>query len=104
GVGEVLAHEGVVKTELVGEDDALAILLERLGPIAVHGVHRHGEVAQPHVPSPTATQPLGGGAKAADVPNLPRWHKHQFVSRPMHWSEPSTRRLREPTSSNSKIA
>ncbi len=48
GVGEVLAHEGVVETELVGQDDGLAVLLERLGPVAVHGVHRHGEVAQPH--------------------------------------------------------
>jgi hypothetical protein len=23
---------------------------------------------------------LGGGAKAAHVPNLPRWHKHQFAA------------------------
>jgi len=60
GVGEVLAHESVVKAELVGEDDGLAVLLERLGPVAVHGVHRHGEVAQPHSHLQSrATQPLG---------------------------------------------
>src|SRR5262249_19453235 len=60
GVGEVLAHEGVVETELVGKDDGLAVLFQRLGPIAVHGVHRHGEVAQPHSRLQSrATQPLG---------------------------------------------
>ena len=48
GVGQVLAHEGVVEAELVGEDDGRAILLQRLGPVPVHRVNRHGEVAQSH--------------------------------------------------------
>ena len=34
-VGQVLADEGVVEAELVGEDDGLAVLLQRLGPVAV---------------------------------------------------------------------
>src|SRR5262249_57973817 len=37
-----------MKAELVGENDGLAVLLERFDPAAVHRVHRHGEVAQPH--------------------------------------------------------
>ncbi len=48
GVGQMLADEGVVEAELVGEDDGLAVLAQRLRPVPVHRVHRHGEVAQPH--------------------------------------------------------
>ena len=32
---EVLADEGVVEAELVGEDDRLAVLAQRLGRVAV---------------------------------------------------------------------
>ena len=48
GVGQVLADEGVVEAELVGEDDRLAVFAQRLRPVAAHGMHRHGEVTQPH--------------------------------------------------------
>src|SRR4051794_14860956 len=48
GIGEMLAHERVVKPEAVGEDDSLAVLLERLAPLPVHRVNRHGEIAQTH--------------------------------------------------------
>jgi hypothetical protein len=47
-VGQVLAHKGVVEAELVGKDDRLTILAQRLRPVPAHRVHRHGEVAQPH--------------------------------------------------------
>ena len=47
-VGQVLADEGVVEAELVGQDDRLAVLAQRLRPVPVHRMHRHGEVAQPH--------------------------------------------------------
>jgi hypothetical protein len=50
-VGQVLAHEGVVEAQAVGEDDGLAILAQGLAPVAVHGMHRHREVAQPHARS-----------------------------------------------------
>ena len=48
GIGQMLAHEGVVEAELVGEDDRLTILAQRLGPVPVHRVNGHGEVTQPH--------------------------------------------------------
>src|SRR6185312_5534008 len=48
GVGQVLAHEGVVETELVAQDDCLAVLAQCLRPVAAKGVHRHGEVAKTH--------------------------------------------------------
>ena len=32
-VGQVLADEGVVEAELVGEDDRLAVFLQRLGRV-----------------------------------------------------------------------
>ena len=51
-VGQMLAHEGVVEAELVGQDDGLAVLLQRLGPVPVHRMHRHREVAQSHSRSP----------------------------------------------------
>jgi len=42
------------------------------------------------------------------VPNLPRWHKHQFAAGPcvgpIRSSGPLSRRSRVRTSSNSKIA
>ena len=49
GVGQVLADEGIVEAELVGEDDRLAILAQRLRPVPAHRVHGHGEVTQPHL-------------------------------------------------------
>src|SRR6266511_1819396 len=70
GVGEMLAHEGVVEPELIGENDGLAVLLERLDPITVHGVHRHGEVAQSHsrLQSRAAAQALGAAPKRLMCP------------------------------------
>ena len=47
-IGQMLADEGVIEAELVGEDDGLAILLQRLRPAPVHRMHRHREVAQSH--------------------------------------------------------
>src|SRR6266516_7558719 len=70
GVGEMLAHEGVVEPELIGENDGLEVLLERLDPITVHGVHRHGEVAQSHsrLQSRAAAQALGAAPKRLMCP------------------------------------
>ena len=51
-VGEMLAHEGVIEAEPVGQDDGLAVLLQRLRPVPVNRVHRHREVAQSHSRSP----------------------------------------------------
>jgi hypothetical protein len=48
GVSEMLANEGIVEAKLVRENDRLAILAQRLGPVPLHRVHGHGEVAQPH--------------------------------------------------------
>ena len=48
GVGQVLAHEGVMEAEPVGENDRLAVLAQRLRPIPADRVNRHREVAQPH--------------------------------------------------------
>src|SRR5262249_522184 len=93
GVGEVAAHEGVVETELVGEDDGLAVLLERLGPIAVHGVHRHGEVAQPHSRLRARRSPTIGPPKRVMWPNLSAAHKHQFVAGDMRLNEVNELRL-----------
>ena len=47
-LGQVLADERVVKAEPVREDDRLAVLLQRLGGAALHGMERHGEVAEAH--------------------------------------------------------
>src|SRR5439155_1131780 len=40
--------EGVMEAELVGEDHRFAILLQRDRRVAVQGVQRHREVAEPH--------------------------------------------------------
>ena len=48
GIGQVLADEGVIEAELVGKDDRLAILAQRLRPVPAQRVHGHGEVTQPH--------------------------------------------------------
>src|SRR4030095_8581925 len=45
---EVLADESVVKAQPVREYDGLAVLVQGLGGAALHGVERHGEVAQTH--------------------------------------------------------
>jgi hypothetical protein len=47
-VGEMLAHEGVVKTKPVAQDERLAVLPQRFAPVPMQGVHRHGEVTEPH--------------------------------------------------------
>ena len=56
GVGQMLADEGIVEAEFVGEDDRLAVLAQRLRPVPAHRVHRHGEVAQPHSFSPRCSR------------------------------------------------
>jgi hypothetical protein len=48
GIGQMLADEGVVEAKLVGEDDRLAVLAQRLRPVARQRVDRHREVTQPH--------------------------------------------------------
>jgi len=40
----VLADEGVVIAEFIGEDDHLAVLAQRIGGIAGGRMYRHGEV------------------------------------------------------------
>jgi hypothetical protein len=84
GIGEMLAHEGVVESELVGEDDGLAILLQRLGPFPVHGMNRHGEVAQSHSCPPVSPQPgrpLGPLPKRRIMwPKSARSHKRLFAA------------------------
>ena len=57
GVGEMLADEGVVEAEPVGQDGCLAILAPRLRPVAAW-MHRHGEVTQPHL-SALSPVPVG---------------------------------------------
>ena len=47
-VGEVLADEGVVEAELVGEDDGFAVLLQCFERIALDRVQGHGEVTETH--------------------------------------------------------
>ena len=47
-VGQVLAHEGAAEAQFVGQDDGLAVLLERLRPVPVQRMHRHGEITQSH--------------------------------------------------------
>jgi hypothetical protein len=47
-VGEVLADEGIVEAEPVGEDDGLAVLLQRFGVIPVQRMHRHHENSKLH--------------------------------------------------------
>ena len=44
----MLADEGVVEAELVRQHDDLAILLQRLRPVAMERMHRHREIAKPH--------------------------------------------------------
>ena len=51
-LGEVLADEGIVKAEFVGEDDGLAVFAQRIGGAALERVHGHGEVAESHGVSP----------------------------------------------------
>ena len=46
---EMLAHEGVVKTQLVGENDRFAVFLQRLGGRTMRGMQRHREIAKSHV-------------------------------------------------------
>jgi hypothetical protein len=58
GVGEVFAHEGIVKAEFVGENDGLTIFLQGLRPIPMHGMHRHGEITQSHLLSAFACATL----------------------------------------------
>ena len=47
-LGQMLADERVIKAELVGEDDDLAVFLQRLRRAAMQRMHRHREIAQPH--------------------------------------------------------
>src|SRR3954462_11968442 len=48
GIGEMLANKGVVETQAIGEDDRLAILLQRDRRIARSRMQRHGEEAKSH--------------------------------------------------------
>ena len=41
----MLADEGIIKTQLVGEDDGLAVFLQGVGATALLRVQGHGEVA-----------------------------------------------------------
>lgn len=47
-IGEMFSDESVVKAELVRKYDRLAILPKCFRERAVHRMHRHGEVTQPH--------------------------------------------------------
>ena len=47
-VGDVLADEGFLEAELLGEQHRLAVLFQRLAPVAADRVQRHGEVAKLH--------------------------------------------------------
>ena len=84
GVGQMLTHEGIVEAELVGQDDGLAVLLQRVGPVPVHRVNRHGEVAQSHsVVSDLAAvrlKHIEHRQLAVMWPNLPAWHKREFTA------------------------
>ena len=44
-LGQMLANECVVKTQLVGENDGLAVFLQGLGAIASQRMQGHGEIA-----------------------------------------------------------
>ena len=52
--GQVLADERVVETQPVGEDDRLAVFLQRLRRRAVRRVQRHGEVTESQCSAPGA--------------------------------------------------
>jgi len=47
-VGQVLADKGVVKHQLVGQDDGLAVFLQGGDGVALPGMQRHGEVTKSH--------------------------------------------------------
>jgi hypothetical protein len=47
-VGEVLADERFLEAEPLGEQHRLAVLFQRLAPVASDRVQRHGEVAELH--------------------------------------------------------
>ena len=51
-LGQVLAYECVVKTEPVGEDDRVAILLQGIRRAPMLRVHRHREITQSHLETP----------------------------------------------------
>ena len=93
-VGEVLADEGVVEAEPVGEDHRLPVLAECLGPRPPLWVHRHGEVAQSHddllggqqvvpVTAPASQEPRRRPGSVGSC-QLDRRPMTQAVSRP--WS------------------
>jgi hypothetical protein len=44
----MFSDKGIVKAELVGQDNRFTILPERLGPIPVRRMHRHSEISEPH--------------------------------------------------------
>ena len=43
-LGQMLADKRIIKAQLVGEDDGLAIFMKRVGATALLRMHRHGEV------------------------------------------------------------
>ena len=47
-VGRVLADIAFGEAELVGEDERLAVLAQRLPPVLVQRMDRHGEEAELH--------------------------------------------------------
>ncbi len=48
GVGDVLAHIGFGKAQLVGEQERLAVLAQGLGKGSGFGMQRHGEIGEVH--------------------------------------------------------
>jgi len=62
--GQVLADECIVKAKLVGQDDGLAVFLQRLRGRTVRRMHGHREITKSH-----EYVPLFGSAHCAKPDN-----------------------------------